>query len=163
MSATKYAPSRLALSMWALAAAFYLYGFFQRVAPAALAQDLMRDFSLTAAALGNLSAFYFYAYAAMQLPTGVLVDRWGPTRLIFIGALMAGIGSLLFALSPTPALAAIGRALIGASHAVAWVSMLQLITHWFPARKFGAMSGISLSGRHHRRRTGRSAASLVRR
>ena len=145
MSVAKYAPPRLALSMWALAAAFYLYGFFQRVAPAALAHDLMRDFSLTAASLGNLSAFYFYAYAAMQLPTGVLVDRYGPARLIFIGALMAGIGSLLFAWSPTSALAAVGRALVGASHAVAWVSMLQLITHWFPSRRFGAMSGISLA------------------
>jgi MFS family permease len=141
----KYAPLRLALSMWGLAAAFYLYGFFQRVAPAALAQDLMRDFGLTAAALGNLSAFYFYAYAVMQLPTGVLVDRYGPARVLFIGAFMAGIGSLLFALSPTPALAAIGRGLIGGSHAVAWVSMLQLVTHWFPARKFGTMSGLSLA------------------
>jgi sugar phosphate permease len=141
----KYAPLRLALSMWGLAAAFYLYGFFQRVAPAALAQDLMRDFGLTAAALGNLSAFYFYTYAIMQLPTGVLVDRYGPARVLFIGAFMAGIGSLLFALSPTPALAAIGRGLIGGSHAVAWVSMLQLVTHWFPARKFGTMSGLSLA------------------
>jgi len=141
----KYAPLRLALSMWGLAAAFYLYGFFQRVAPAALAQDLMRDFGLTAAALGNLSAFYFYAYAVMQLPTGLLVDRYGPTRLLLIGALMAGLGSLLFALSPTAPLAGIGRALVGGSHAVAWVSMLQLITHWFPTRKFGTMSGLSLA------------------
>lgn len=142
---SKYAPPRLALTMWALAAAFYLYGFFQRVAPAVLSQDLARDFGLTAASLGNLSAFYFYAYAAMQLPTGVLVGRWGPARLIFIGALMAGIGSLLFALAPTPSLAAIGRALVGGAHAVAWVSMLQLITHWFPVRRFGTMSGISLA------------------
>jgi hypothetical protein len=48
---------RLSLLIWGLAAAFYLYGFFQRVAPASLALDLMRDFGLTAAALGNLSAF----------------------------------------------------------------------------------------------------------
>lgn len=141
----KFAPLRLAVSMWGLAAAFYLYGFFQRVAPASLAQDLMRDFGLTAAALGNLSAFYFYAYAAMQLPTGVLVDRYGPARVLFIGAMMAGIGSLLFALSPTPALAAIGRALIGGSHAVAWVAMLQLVTHWFPLGKFGTMTGLSMA------------------
>lgn len=131
--------------MWGLAAAFYLYGFFQRVAPASLAHDLMRDFGLTATALGNLSAFYFYAYAAMQLPTGVLVDRYGPARVLFIGALLAGIGSLLFALSPTPALAAIGRGLIGGSHAVAWVAMLQLVTHWFALAKFGTMAGWSLA------------------
>ena len=66
-------PLRLSALMWALAAAFYLFGFFQRVTPASLAPDLMRDFGLTAAGLGNLSAFYYYAYAAVQIPTGVLV------------------------------------------------------------------------------------------
>jgi sugar phosphate permease len=145
MNKPRYAPLRLALSMWGLAAAFYLYGFFQRVAPASLANDLMRDFGLTAAALGNLSAFYFYAYAAMQLPTGMLVDRFGPANVLAFGALMAGIGSLLFALSPTTALAAAGRALIGGSHAVAWVALLQLVTHWFALNRFGMMSGLSLA------------------
>jgi sugar phosphate permease len=135
----------LSLLIWGLAAAFYLYGFFQRVAPASLALDLMRDFGLTAAALGNLSAFYYYCYAGMQLPTGVLVDRYGPSRLFFFGALVGGAGALLFAMAPNTTLAAIGRGLIGGAHAVAWVSMLKLITHWFPAHRFGFMSGLSLA------------------
>lgn len=138
-------PARLAFLMWGMAAGFYLFGFFQRVAPASLAGDLMRDFGLTAAALGNLSAFYFYAYAAMQLPTGVLVDRYGPSRLFFAGALLAGAGALLFALSPSMAGAALGRALIGAAHGFAWVSMLKLVAHWFPASRFASMSGLSLA------------------
>jgi len=138
-------PPRLSLLTWGLAAAFYLYGFFQRVAPASLAHDLMRDFGLTAAALGNLSAFYYYCYAGMQLPTGVLVDRYGPSRLFFFGALVGGAGALLFALAPNATIAAIGRGLIGGAHAVAWVSMLKLITHWFPAHRFGLMSGLSLA------------------
>ena len=54
-------PLRLSALMWGLAAAFYLFGFFQRVTPASLAPDLMRDFALSAAGLGNLSAFYYYA------------------------------------------------------------------------------------------------------
>ncbi|MGH6609626.1 MAG: MFS transporter, partial [Burkholderiaceae bacterium] len=70
---------------------------------------------------------------------------YGPARVLAIGALLAGVGSLLFALSPTSALAAIGRALIGGSHAVAWVAMLQLVTHWFPLNRFGTMSGLSLT------------------
>jgi MFS family permease len=138
-------PARLAFLMWGMAATFYLFGFFQRVAPASLAGDLMRDFGLTAAALGNLSAFYYYAYAGMQLPTGVLVDRYGPSRLFFVGALLAGAGALLFALSPTMAGAALGRALIGAAHGFAWVSMLKLVAHWFPTTRFASMSGLSLA------------------
>lgn len=141
----KHPPPRLALSMWGLAAAFYLFGFFQRVTPASLAPDLMRDFGLTAAGLGNLSAFYFYAYAAVQIPTGVMVDRLGPSRMFFAGALLAGIGSLLFALAGSPLVAGLGRALIGAAHGVAWVSTLKLVTHWFAPRRFATLSGLSLA------------------
>jgi len=138
-------PARLSYATWSLAAAFYLFGFFQRVTPASLAADLMRDFDLTAAALGNLSAIYYYAYAAMQIPTGILADRWGPSRLFVAGAALSGVGALLFALGETVLVAGLGRALIGASHGMAWVSMLKLITHWFPLRRFGTLSGLSLA------------------
>lgn len=138
-------PLRLASLMWGLAAAFYLFGFFQRVTPASLAPDLMRDFGLSAAGLGNLSAFYYYAYAAIQIPAGVLVDRLGPTRMILTGAVLAGAGSLLFALAESPLVAGLGRALIGAAHGVAWVSMLKLVTHWFAPARFATLSGLSLA------------------
>ena len=141
----KFPPPRLSFTIWALAAAIYLFGFFQRVTPASLAGDLMRDFQLTGAGLGNLSAFYFYAYAAMQIPTGVLVDRLGPTRLLLIGSIAAGVGALMFALAQHVAVAAAGRALIGAAHGIAWVSMLKLVAHWFAPSKFGTMSGLSLA------------------
>ncbi len=138
-------PPRLSLLMWGLAAAFYLFGFFQRVTPASLAPDLMRDFSLSAAGLGNLSAFYYYAYAAVQVPTGVLVDRLGPSRMFLAGSLLAGAGSLLFAWADTALVAGLGRALIGAAHGVAWVSMLKLVTHWFAPSRFATLSGLSLA------------------
>ena len=138
-------PLQLSALMWALAAAFYLFGFFQRVTPASLAPDLMRDFGLSAAGLGNLSAFYYYAYAAVQIPTGVLVDRFGPSRMFFAGAILAGAGSIAFALAETALVAGLGRALIGAAHGVAWVSMLKLVTHWFAPTRFATLSGLSLA------------------
>ncbi|MCF8029896.1 MAG: hypothetical protein K9K39_03285, partial [Desulfohalobiaceae bacterium] len=58
-------PLKVAWIIWSLGAVFYLLGFFQRVAPAVMTQELMRDFQISAAALGNLSAFYFYSYVAM--------------------------------------------------------------------------------------------------
>lgn len=143
--AMQFPPLRLSVLMWGLAAAFYLFGFFQRVTPASLAPDLMRDFALSAAGLGNLSAFYYYAYAAVQIPTGVLVDRLGPARMFFAGAVLAGIGSLLFALAGSALAAGMGRALIGAAHGVAWVSMLKLVTHWFAPSRFATLSGLSLA------------------
>ena len=67
----------LAWSVWGLGALLYLIGFYQRVAPAVITDQLMVEFAIGGAALGNLSAFYFYSYVAMQIPTGMIADRWG--------------------------------------------------------------------------------------
>ncbi|HMY07207.1 MAG TPA: MFS transporter, partial [Accumulibacter sp.] len=112
-------PMTLAWTVWGLGALLYLIGFFQRVAPAVMTDRLMDEFSIGATELGNLSAFYFYSYVAMQIPTGILADRWGPRRLLSSGAAVAAIGSAFFAFSPTLWWANAGRLLIGASVAVA--------------------------------------------
>jgi len=118
MKSTTTPPMSLAWIVWGLGAVFYLMGFFQRVAPAVITSELMREFDINAAALGNLSAFYFYSYVAMQIPTGILADRWGPRRLLTLGTLVASMGAVMFALAPGIAWAAIGRLLIGGSVAV---------------------------------------------
>ena len=137
-------PLRLALTIWGFGALFYLMGFFQRVAPAVMTGELMQEFNISAAALGNLSAFYYYSYVAMQVPTGIIADNWGPRRLLSTGALVAAIGILLFAVAPNIWLANCGRFLIGGSVAVAWVSTLKLAGDWFPSKYFAMMSGVAL-------------------
>lgn len=143
-SLSAYPPASLAWSVWGLGALLYLFGFYQRVAPAVITDRLMNDFAIGAAALGNLSAFYFYSYVAMQIPTGIIADRWGPRRLLTVGAGVAALGTALFAFSPTLFWANAGRLLIGASVAVAFVSMLKLATHWFAPRQFALVSGMAL-------------------
>lgn len=137
-------PARLAWTVWGLGAALYIIGFFQRVAPGVMTAELMGDFNLTAAAMGNLSAFYFYSYVAMQIPTGLLADSWGPRRLLTAGALVAGVGSLSFALSDGMLWACTGRLLIGGSVAVAFVAMMKLSSHWMAPRHFALASGMAL-------------------
>lgn len=137
-------PATLAWSVWGLGALLYLIGFYQRIAPAVITDRLMNDFTIGAAALGNLSAFYFYSYVAMQIPTGIIADRWGPRRLLTLGAGVAALGTALFAFSPSLAWASAGRLLIGASVAVAFVSMLKLATRWFAPRQFALASGLAL-------------------
>jgi sugar phosphate permease len=144
-TSSAYPPALLAFLMWGMAVAFYLFGFFHRVTPAVLTAELTRDFSLTAAMLGNLSAFYFYFYAGMQIPTGVLVDRYGPRKILAIGAWIGGAGALLFAFADSFASSAIGRGLIGGAVAVAWVSMLKLSAHWFDSRRLGTVTGVALA------------------
>ena len=137
-------PLYLACTVWGLGASLYLMAFFHRVAPAVLTVELMQEFNISAAALGNLSAFYFYSYVAMQIPTGIMADTLGPRRLLAFGSLVAGVGTALFALSHSLILAGFGRLLIGASVAVAWVAILKLASSWFPARYYAMMSGIAL-------------------
>ena len=140
----KSPPLRLAWSVWGLGALFYLIGFFQRVAPAVITAELMRELQISAAALGHLSAFYYYAYVAMQIPTGILSDIWGPRRLLTISAFVAGIGALMFSMAPDLIWAYLGRLLVGGSVGVAWVGTLKLAGNWFPPHLYAAVSGMAL-------------------
>lgn len=138
-------PLMMAWLIWGLGALFYLAGFFQRVAPAVMTAELMRDFKISASGLGHLSGLYFYAYVAMQIPTGILADTMGPRKLLTAGCLVAGLGTLLFALSPGFTGAGLGRLLIGGSVAVAFVGLLKLASSWFPKKLYAFVAGNALS------------------
>jgi MFS family permease len=140
----KYPPLWLSWSIWGIAALFYLAGFYHRVSPAVMTDELMRAFGIGAASLGNLSAFYFYFYVAMQIPTGILVDSWGARKLLIYGSIAAATGAFLFGSTNDFALACVGRAIIGGATAVGWLVLLKLATHWFPARRFAMLSGLGL-------------------
>jgi MFS family permease len=139
-----FPPLWLSWSVWTIAASFYLAAFYLRASPAVMTSELMRDFGIGAVALGNLSAFYYYAYVVMQVPTGVLVDSWGARRLLILGAIVAAVGVFLFGSTSNFAVACIGRALVGGATAVGWVVTLKLATHWFPSRLFATLSGLGL-------------------
>jgi sugar phosphate permease len=137
-------PAWLSWSVWAVAATYYLAAFYLRSSPAVMTTELMRDFGISASQLGNFSAVYFYAYIAMQIPTGVLVDSWGARRLLIGGAIAAAIGTCLFGATSSYAVASIGRLIVGAATAVGWVVTLKLATHWFPRQRFAMLSGLGL-------------------
>jgi len=135
--------SRLRFFVFALAGTAFFLSFFHRVAPAAISSELTKDFQLSSAALGTLSATYFYIYAVMQIPTGVLVDTLGPRRVLTAGGLVSGGGSLLMGVSQDFAAAAVGRTLVGLGVSVAFVSALKLNSVWFDEQRFATLTGIS--------------------
>jgi MFS family permease len=141
LTATATPAARRALVL-GLAILAYMLGLFHRVAPAALASDLVQAFATSAVALGVLAATYFWVYTAMQLPCGVLADTLGPRRLLFGGGLIAAAGAAIFGLAPAFAWAVIGRTLVGFGTAVAFVAALKLIATWFDERRFATLTGV---------------------
>jgi len=138
------APRWLSWCIWGIAALFYLTGFYQRVSPAVMTTELMRDFHISAKELGNLSGFYFYFYVVMQIPVGILIDSWGARRLLVSGSLAAAAGTFLVGATTSFFLACTGRAVIGIATAVAWLVVLRLATHWFPSERFAMLTGLGL-------------------
>jgi len=128
----------------AVVATAYILSFFQRFAPAGIAQDLAADFQTSAASLGVLAATYFYIYTLMQIPTGILADTLGPRRILALGGLVGGVGSLLFGLAPSLDLALAGRTLVGLGVSVTFIAMLKLIAVWFEENRFATMVGICM-------------------
>jgi MFS family permease len=134
-------PRLLPLLGWLTAAMFFFYAWVTRVAPSVMVEELMRDFAVGAGVLGNLSATYFYGYAGMQIPVGLLLDRFGPRRLIAVSALACAGGCVLFATGTTLAAVTAGRFLIGASAAFSLVGSMAVAGQWFPANRFAILSG----------------------
>ena len=130
--------------MLVVVVASYVLSFFQRFAPAGIAQDLAAAFQTSAASLGVLAATYFYVYTLMQVPTGILVDTLGPRRILFLGGVVAGGGSLLFGMAESINGALIGRTLVGLGVSVVFIAMLKIIAVWFEERRFATVVGMSM-------------------
>jgi predicted MFS family arabinose efflux permease len=128
----------------AVVVAAYVLSFFQRFAPAGIAPDLAAAFQTSAASLGVLAATYFYVYTIMQVPTGILVDTLGPRRILLLGGIVAGGGSLLFGLAESLNAALLGRTLIGLGVSVVFISMLKIIAVWFEEHRFASVVGLSM-------------------
>lgn len=133
-----------AWAVWGIAAVFYAFQFMLRVSPGVLANDLMRDFQIDACALGLLTACYYYSYSFLQVPAGALMDRLKPRKMMTFAAILCSSGCLLFASSTDLFTASIGRAMIGAGSAFAFLSCLKLATLWFPSRKLPLVVGLTL-------------------
>ena len=131
-------------SIWGLGALSFVYAFFQRVAPSVMIDPLQREFALDAGAVGNLVAFYFYSYAAMQVPIGLIVDRFGPRRLLTFGIAVCALATAGFALSHDVLLATLCRFLIGFGAGFGFVSTVTLAARWFPPSRFAQFVGMTM-------------------
>lgn len=126
-----------------LATAFYLYEFILQVSPGVMAAPIMKTFGVSASGFGFISAFYFYAYAPMQVPAGLLFDRYGPRKLMTIAIILCALGSVFFAATTSIMAAAAGRFLMGFGSAFSFIGALVLLSRWFEPTQFALFAGIA--------------------
>ena len=84
--------------MWAIPASLFFFAFLHRVAPGVIVKDIMQAFGASGEIIGLLSAMYFYAYAALMIPAGLLIDSFGVRRVVAAGSAVMGLGSLAMAI-----------------------------------------------------------------
>ncbi len=131
--------------VWGLGCLFYFYECLLQVSPSVMSSELMRDFSVTSQTLGILSGIYFYSYAAMQLPGGVLMDYFGPRRLLTIATGICAISTVAFGMTDSFFMACTARLMIGFGSAFAAVGAMKLAANWFPTQKFALLTGLMVT------------------
>lgn len=131
--------------VWGLGCLFYFYECLLQVSPSVMSSELMRDFAVTSQTLGILSGIYFYSYAAMQLPGGVLMDYFGPQRLLTIATTICAISTIAFGLTSSFFTACVARLMIGFGSAFAAVGSMKLAANWFPAQRFALLTGMMVT------------------
>jgi MFS family permease len=141
MTYSEIKASRFGWFLCGLAAVFYCYEYLLRIAPSVMSNELMQYYDLNATGFGNLFAVYYYIYTPMQIPVGLMLDRYGTRFLLTFATLVCAMGTFLFASSQEILIAQLGRLLVGFGSAFAFVGVLKVATIWLPPKWFGMIAG----------------------
>ena len=129
--------------IWWLGALFFLMDYFIRISPSVITGQLMSSFHVDAFALGGLSAIFYYAYVSMQIPVGVIFDRFGVRRPLIIAIATCTVGVFVFSVAHNLTFLYFGRFLMGLAGAFSFVGTLKLIHIFFPKKYFAALAGVT--------------------
>jgi predicted MFS family arabinose efflux permease len=134
-------PVKTAMLVFLPFAAGYFLSYVYRTVNAVISPDLVSEFGLSAASLGLLTSAYFLAFATLQIPVGLMLDRIGPRRTNAWLLLCAGSGAAIFSVASGVAGLLLGRALIGLGVAACLMSSIKAFTLWFPLERLPALTG----------------------
>ena len=115
----------------------------QRTAPGLITDEIMRDFHVSAATIGLLASIQFLIYTSLQIPMGILADRFGPNYFLIVGATLTGIGTIIYSLGTHEIVLFLARILIGVGDATIWVNMMLILGQWFSTREFVRLVGFA--------------------
>jgi len=131
--------------IFSIMAIAYVGAFFHRGAPAVVALDIQESFGISAGLMGLLASAYFYSYAVVQFPAGLLSDSLGPRKTVSLFLIVGGVGSILFGLAPFLELSILGRVLVGLGAGMVFTPNMKILSEWFRVREFSRMNGLFLA------------------
>ncbi len=134
---------RLGWVVWGIGAGVYVLAVFHRTSLGVAGPMAVQRFSLSAAQLGTFVMLQLGIYALMQVPTGILVDRFGPRKMLLAATSTMGLAQLAFALVDTYPLALLARGMLGCGDAMTYISVLRLAAGWFPARRYAVLTAFT--------------------
>ncbi|MGU5103563.1 MFS transporter, partial [Escherichia coli] len=121
----------------------YLLMASQRTAPGLITDQVMRDFNVTASTIGLLASIQFFVYTGLQIPMGILADRFGPNFFLIIGATLTGLGTIIYSLGTHEFVLFFARILTGTGDATIWVNMVLILSQWFNKKEFVRLIGLA--------------------
>ncbi|WP_134496087.1 MFS transporter [Microvirga pakistanensis] len=147
-SAAKASPTRSETAVILIAAlvAIYAVSQFLRNSIGVIANDLARELSLSATQTGLLSSAFFFTFAAVQIPIGILIDRYGPKQVMLATAVIAVAGIVLFAMAPSASVLIGARALMGLGCSTFFMAPLVIYARRFPPERFAGLTSIQMGG-----------------
>ena len=131
--------------VWAAVALFFFYQYILRVSPSVMVNELRLDFSLTAEQFSYFGAFYLYAYSLLQIPVGLLVDKYGVKRIVSFSIGLCLAATLLVSLTASIYIAYLSRILMGAGSACAFMCTLKIVVDYLPENRRGVWMGATLA------------------
>jgi len=129
--------------IWLVAGLFTLFQFMLQTSTSVMIPDFMRSFHIGAEQVGFLSSSFLYVYVLLQVPGGILIDRFGARLVLIISGVGAGFACLLFAASRDLHMAELARMLMGAFCAPAFAATMYLASNWFPMARFALLVGLT--------------------
>lgn len=121
----------------------YLLMASQRTAPGLITDQLMRDFQVTASTIGLLTSIQFFVYTGLQIPMGILADRYGPNFFLIVGAILTGVGTIIYSLGTHEFVLFFARILTGTGDATIWVNLVLILGQWFNGKEFVRLIGLA--------------------
>src|SRR3954451_24880089 len=143
MARSSLVEMRRAWVVWGVALAAYLLAIFHRSSLAVAGLAAADRFHISAAQLSTFTMLQLLVYAGMQIPVGLLVDRFGPRTVILTGAIILTLSQIGFAEAESYGEALVARFFVGMGDAMTWICLLRLVTSWFRGRRIPFVTALS--------------------